>query len=59
MRHPDYEGRSLSCCCEREPTDKPDDTAYVCTLRAGHHGDHEASIPDGTVLVRWPKHTEM
>jgi hypothetical protein len=54
MRHPEYEGRMLTVCAEREPSDKPDHLAYACTRRLHHFGDHVATTPNG-IVARWPK----
>lgn len=60
MRHPDYDAKHPTICCELAPG--PVD--YACTLRRYHHGPHEAWARTD-LLLRWvmdgilddPRHT--
>lgn len=55
MRHPDYDGRLLTMCAEEAPDLHGFGITFACTKQVEHHCDHEATIPGGVVLVRWPR----
>jgi hypothetical protein len=59
MRHPDYDGKSLSICAEREPSSKPDELSFACSRKMGHRGDHKAKVPGGRILVQWSQQQQQ
>jgi hypothetical protein len=51
----DTDIRAGGICGEMGPRPAPGLVPYMCSLEAGHDGDHKA-ILDGDLLDSWPAH---